>query len=223
MNTISPASRARTPGKSPPKNARVQVTPVAPAEEHLGKLCSTCGTAILSSDTIVVCPVCSQPYHHDCWKEIGGCGTYGCTAAPVATMKEDVPEDVFTPGWTAEKKCPECGSSIIANALVCKVCRASFPTERPMTKEEWRDREYDEKELNKIKTNVIIQFILSTLGCLFFIMLPVNALAAFTDSWIFRVKRLPPTLKVLFYASFAISALWSAIAAVFLLYSMVFS
>lgn len=222
MNTISPASRPRTPGKLQPRSVKVQVTPVLPGNENLGKLCSTCGTAILSSDIIVICPVCSQPYHHDCWKEIGGCGTYGCTAAPVATLKEDVPQDVFTPGWTAEKKCPECGSSIIASALVCKVCHASFPTERPMTKAEWRDREYDEKELNKIKTSVIIQFILSTLGCLFIIMLPINAIAAFSDTWFFRVKRLPPTLKVLFYASFAISGLWTAIAAVLLLYSMVF-
>ncbi len=223
MNTISPASRAGSPRKAPPKNTRVQVSPVSPSDEHLGKLCSTCGAAILSSDTIAICPVCSQPYHYDCWKEIGGCGTYGCTAAPVATIKEAVEEDVFTPGWTAEKKCPECGSSIIANALVCKVCRASFPTERPMTREEWQDREYDEKDMHKVKTTVITQFILSTLGCLFFIMLPINLIAFFTDSWNFRVKRLPPTLKVLFYASLAISGLWTAIAAVFLLYSMVFS
>lgn len=211
MNTNKPA----------PRSKRVHVTPVAPSPEHIGKICSTCGTGVLQSDTIVVCPECNLPYHHDCWKEIGGCGTYGCAAAPIATIKEEVAQDVFTPGWTAEKKCPECGSSIIANALVCKVCKATFPTERPMSKSEWQDREYDEKDLKRVKTAVVAQFIFSTIGCLVFIMLPINLIAAFTDSWTFRAKRLPPALKILFYATLGISVLWGIIAIVFILYSMV--
>jgi len=222
MNTISPTSRAGAPRSSSTKSSRVQVNPVSASGEHIGKLCSICGTGILQSDTIVACPVCSQPYHHDCWKEIGGCGTYGCTAAPAVTIKETVQEDIFTPGWTAEKTCPECASKIIANALVCKVCRASFPTERPMTKTEWKDREYDGKDLNRMKIIVVAQFVLSALGCIFVIMLPLNLVALFTDSWFFRVKRLPPVLKALFYAALSISILWTLIATSFVLYSTVF-
>lgn len=222
MNTLKPGSKTGKTQRPVNIGKRVQVSPVSPSAEHIGKICSTCGTGIMQSDTIVVCPGCSLPYHHDCWQEIGGCGTYGCAAAPVTVAKEAVPEDIFTPGWTAEKKCPECGSSIIANALVCKVCKATFPTERPMTKVEWQDRIYDEKELGRIKTAVIAQFVFSTIGCLVFIMLPLNLIAAFTDSWSFRAKRLPPSLKVLFYAAMAISVLWAAIAVIFILYSMVF-
>lgn len=219
MNTISSASRAGAPRRPAAKGSRIKVIPTSPSNEQLGKVCSVCGTGILQSDTIVACPVCSIPYHHDCWKEIGGCGTYGCSAAPVAPTKEVVAEDIFTPGWTAEKKCPECGSAIIANALICKVCKASFPTERPMTKMEWQDREYDNKDLNKMRTIVITQFVLSTLGCLVFVSLPLNLVAAFTDGWLFRVKRLPTTLKVLFYAALVISIFWAVIAAILILYS----
>lgn len=207
--------------KSPQRKKRVTVTPVIPTSEQIGKTCSICGTGILQSDTIVVCPICSLPYHHDCWKEIGGCGTYGCSAAPVATIKEAVREDIFTPGWTAEKKCPECGSQIIANALVCKVCKANFPFERPMTKAEWRDREYDGKELARIKPIVVAQFVFSAIGCLVFLMLPVNILTMFTDSGMFRVKRLPPSLNILFKASLAITIIWAIIAILFTVYSMV--
>ncbi len=225
MNNNTPVARpAARPSARPgaaPAARKVQVTPVSPSTEHLGKLCSICGTGILQSDTIAVCPVCSLPYHHDCWKEIGGCGTYGCSAAPVATIKEAVAEDVFTPGWTAEKKCPECGSSILANALVCKVCRSVFPTERPMTKSEWQNRVYNEKEIERIKISVIAQFIFSTIGCMFMIMLPVNLLTHFTDSGLFVVRRLPPTLKVLFYAALIISLVWTVLAISFMGYSVV--
>lgn len=213
-------ARVGKPKKLAPKRKQVVVNPVTPSAEQVGKTCSICGTGILQSDTVVACPVCSLPYHHDCWKEIRGCGTYGCSAAPIATMKEATPEDIFSPGWTAEKKCPECGSNIIANALVCKVCKANFPVSRPMTKAEWKDREYDGKELERVKYVVVIQFLFSAIGCLVIFMLPINILTAFTDNWTFRAKRLPPVLKVLFYASFAISIIWATIAVLFILYSM---
>ncbi len=170
---------------------------------------------------IVTCPLCSLPYHHECWKEIGGCGTYGCKAAPSVSKTESVPDDTFTPGWVAEKKCPVCNSSIIATALICKVCRTNFPTERPMTKAEWESREYDGDDLLKIRTRVIGQFALSALGCLFFFSLPANLCAMYTDSWFFTLKRLPPPLKILFYAGLGVSLLWAVLAVFFAAYSMI--
>jgi len=90
-----------------------------------------------------------------------------------------------------------------------------------MTKPEWQNRVYNEKEIERIKVSVIAQFIFSTIGCLFIIMLPVNLITHFTDSGVFIVRRLPPTLKVLFYAALIISLVWTVLAVLFLGYSVV--
>lgn len=228
MSTIPPfPSQQRRvqpsrPGETPGSPAPVRVTPEPAREEQIGKTCSSCGTGISQGELVVTCPLCSLPYHHECWKEIGGCGTYGCRAAPAVTKSEPVVEDAFTPGWTAEKKCPACQSSILANALICKYCKATFPTERPMTADEWKNREYDGNDLLRARNLVIAQFIVSALGCLFFLSLPVNLLAMFTENWLFAVKRLPPSLRILFYAGLGVSGLWTVLALVFILYSMVF-
>jgi len=52
-------------------------------------------------------------------------------------------------------------------------------------------------------------------------MLPVNLITHFTDSGVFIVRRLPPTLKVLFYAALIISLVWTVLAVLFLGYSVV--
>ncbi|HEY9069465.1 MAG TPA: RING finger protein, partial [Candidatus Ozemobacteraceae bacterium] len=206
------------PAGSPPP----RVTPEPARDEQIGKTCSTCGTGISRGELVVTCPLCSLPYHHDCWKEIGGCGTYGCKAAPAVTKTEPVAEDTFTPGWTAEKKCPACQSSILANAVICKYCKAVFPTERPMTAAEWATREYDGTDLVRMRNLVIAQFVASALGCLFIFSLPANLIAMFTESWLFDVKRLPPPLRILFYAGVGVSALWGALALFFGIYSVLF-
>ena len=58
-----------------------------------------------------------------------------------------------------------------------------------------------------------------SVACLF--MLPVNLITHFTDSGVFIVRRLPPTLKVLFYAALIISLVWTVLAVLFLGYSVV--
>src|SRR5262245_47422034 len=47
--------------------------------------CPICQTAIESTDQYVTCPKCDQVHHQECWREIGGCSTYGCEQAPAAT------------------------------------------------------------------------------------------------------------------------------------------
>ena len=42
-------------------------------------ICPYCQTKIKSKDEAIICPVCGTPHHIDCWKENGGCTTYGCS------------------------------------------------------------------------------------------------------------------------------------------------
>ena len=142
---------------------------------------------------------------------MGGCGTYGCAAAPDIKKADYAPSDTYVEGWSSEKKCPECGSMIMSNAIICRVCHAEFPTEKPMTKAEWQNRTYDGKDLVSVRYKVIIQFLLSLIGCLTILMFPLNILAVFTDFWIFKMKRLTPELKILQYSGTIISGIWITI------------
>src|SRR5262249_44266427 len=53
-------------------------------EELAMARCSICYTVIKESEAHTACPDCQTDYHSTCWKEIGGCGTYGCKKAAVA-------------------------------------------------------------------------------------------------------------------------------------------
>ena len=45
-----------------------KVTPFTANKEDIGKICSICGSGILNDESIVTCPECGLPYHHECWK-----------------------------------------------------------------------------------------------------------------------------------------------------------
>ena len=203
------------PNTKPKKH--YNVSPMEPTSEEIGKTCSICGSGILNGESIVLCPECKLPYHYDCWKEMGGCGSYGCAAAPDIKKADYAPSDTYVEGWTSEKKCPECGSMILSNAIICRVCHSEFPTEKPMTREEWQNRIYDGKELTNVRIKVIVQFFLSIIGIFTLIMVPINFLAVFSDFWIFKMKRLPSELKILQYAGSIISLFWVFIMGLFMI------
>ncbi len=199
------------PRKIPNKKVekkRYNIASFEASDNEIGKICSICGAGIMNGDVVVLCPECSLPYHYECWNEMGGCGSYGCAAAPDIKKADYAPSDTFVAGWTSEKKCPECGSSILSNALVCRVCKAEFPTEKPMTRAEWINRQYDGNELNSVRIKVIVQALLSIIGLFTLFLFPINVFTLISDSWIFKMKRLPNELKILQYASTIISGLW---------------
>jgi len=208
------------PVKSQTK-APVSVQPSQAGMNEAGKTCAICATPVSQGEQIVVCPFCMLPYHHECWKEVGGCGTYGCKAAPDAPKTKTIPTDEYQPGWVAEKTCPSCRKNINASALKCKFCGAIFSTEKPLTPEQYRNREYEGEELLIIRNKVIGNFIFSAIGCLFFISIITNILHLTNrEGLLFQIKRLPPSLKVLFYASCGISVFWGIIVIFFLVFGI---
>lgn len=51
-------------------------------QEVVGKVCPFCRFPIKPGEQVQVCPACATPHHLDCWRENGGCTTYGCRASP---------------------------------------------------------------------------------------------------------------------------------------------
>lgn len=47
--------------------------------QFAGKTCPFCKAPFLKGEAIVICNHCEMPHHLDCWKENGGCTTFGCT------------------------------------------------------------------------------------------------------------------------------------------------
>jgi len=63
--------------------------------DYIGKNCPYCQTPIKPVDDVVVCTVCEQPHHRECWIENGGCTTFGC---PGGISIDVEPTTTFHPG-----------------------------------------------------------------------------------------------------------------------------
>ena len=194
---------------APKKKVPVKPVPIIADARFVEQTCSICSSGVAQGESIVECPYCKLPFHSECWTEIGGCGNYGCQAVPEVPKADYGPQDQFVPGWSAQKKCPSCASLIIAAALKCKFCHAEFPNEKPMTLEEYENREYTGNEATHARNMVILNFIFSVVGCLCLLTIPHNLyLLTSGQGTFFKVRRLPDALKVLFYASTVISISW---------------
>ena len=93
--------------------AEVNSAVPASVPELAGKTCPFCKAPFIEGEAVVFCSHCEMPHHLDCWKENGGCTTFGCTgnigkiigaeqknvqSAPVATRKPaEVPKAVPYP------------------------------------------------------------------------------------------------------------------------------
>lgn len=100
----------------------------------VGARCPYCLTRIQRGELIQVCPHCGTAHHWECWRENGGCTTYGCEATLVdrgvdpaqaarRAVSGDRPE-VRTCRQCGqeypfpETRCPHCGHERTADLLV---------------------------------------------------------------------------------------------------------
>ncbi|MFM9961154.1 MAG: RING finger protein [Planctomycetaceae bacterium] len=130
-----------------------------------GATCPICQTAVAADEFVVSCPVCDQVHHRECWSEIGGCGTYGCTQAP-KIEKSEASAPTATSAWGDTKTCPMCGEKIKSIALRCRYCESDFDTAEPQTMIDLHRRAGRIREQRALKTNTAWLFALSLTGCL---------------------------------------------------------
>ena len=126
-----------------------------------GAICPICQTSIAADESVINCPECDQVHHNECWSEVGGCGTYGCTRAPIV---EKVAPQVPTAVWGDTKQCPVCSESIKSVALRCRYCGTNFDTTDPLTLADLNSRQVRVAEQKKLKTITVVVFVLSLVG-----------------------------------------------------------
>jgi hypothetical protein len=108
--------------------------------------------------------VCAARYHLDCWQENAGCALYGCPAAPQIEPRRSI--EVPVSFWGQENKpCPSCGREILAAALRCRNCGATFSSAQPEDAEAFNQRAALAKRLPALRRTIVWIFILSVVPC----------------------------------------------------------
>lgn len=126
--------------------------------------CPFCRTAVEGAETPVRCPDCGSAYHRDCWKENGGCGVYGCSQVP--TVEKRTALETPMSFWGQENKpCPACGREILAAAVRCRHCGATFSSAQPEDAASFQSRRTLEEQLPQARTRAVWIFVLSVLPC----------------------------------------------------------
>jgi hypothetical protein len=125
--------------------------------------CSICLTKFAAGEIVRRCSSCDQLYHEECWAEVGGCGTFGCTQGPTVDKSESTPQAPLT-AWGDEKDCPICGETIKSIALKCRYCGATFDTADPLTVADLRKSARQRDQLQQIRQSVIALFVVGLLG-----------------------------------------------------------
>src|SRR5262249_5831935 len=141
-----------------------------------------CHTLVQPTDVKTTCSSCQAEAHESCWRELGGCGTYGCTAA--AQAEKPPPPVLVGSGWGDTKEGPGCGLPVGASLLICS-CGARFPYADPMPRPEYAAWLASERSLKTSRVLLIVMFIVSLFGVTALVSGPVAGVYA----W-FNRKRL---------------------------------
>ena len=128
-------------------------------------VCAFCLSPIGTAGAVTACPACRASYHDDCWRENGGCAVYGCSEVPTVEPRKSI--EIPVSYWGQENKpCPACGKEILAAAVRCRFCGATFSSAQPENAAAFSQRSEQEKRLPQVKRRVVLIFVLSVIPCL---------------------------------------------------------
>ena len=175
-----------------------------PSQEHVeAGVCIVCRTEIPGEN--VSCPSCGACFHPDCWDYNGGCGVYGCESAAETEGLNTL--EIPASYWGREDKdCPSCGQTILAAAMRCKHCGATFQSATPQGRAAYRERQQAQSDAPQLRTTAICLLIFSLIPC------TAPLVAIIGSIWLISQRRairtLPPLTAAL--GKIAVAVAWIA-------------
>lgn len=146
--------------------SRQATTPVRPkATAVRERLCGICLSPIQGDAATTACPACNAVYHEECWQDNKGCAVYGCSQTPPVEQRSSV--EIPVSFWGQENKpCPSCGHEILAAAIRCRFCGATFASAQPEDASSFNQRTERDKRLPQLRHTIVWIFVLSVIPCM---------------------------------------------------------
>ncbi len=188
---------------------------IQPAAEPAGGLCPVCQSAVASDEGTKACPECTTIYHDGCWEYNGGCGVYGCAAVPATEQRDSL--EIPAAHWGQEDKpCPRCGRIILAAAVRCRHCGATFASAAPEDAASFSARRTTESQLPAVQRTGTWLLVLALLPC------AAPLVALFGSMWYLRHREAIEALPAIRGAICKIALLVAAAQSVIMLLAGVF-
>ena len=126
--------------------------------------CNVCQQLIGRDEPATCCSECSAQHHEECWEYNGGCGSYGCGQAPTPEGLDSL--EIPASYWgKEEKQCPVCTKEILAAAVRCRHCGATFSSAQPQSATEFGKKALLDERLRALRRASIWLFVFSVLTC----------------------------------------------------------
>jgi hypothetical protein len=144
---------------------------------------------------------------------------YGCNQVPATEGRASL--EIPAAYWGQENKpCPSCGRQILAAAVRCRHCGATFSSSRPEDRDEFRKHEEINRRAPALKRSAVLLFVFCALPCTALLASIIGAVWYFANRE--SLRTLPPLYAGLAKTGLGVGVVQTVLVALVLLFYSAF-